>query len=387
MTGKESDTDRLSDLPDQLLLHILQFMMTKHSAQTCILSKRWQNLWKSLTNIKLYHLDRYNNGVIFDKFVSQFLSGRDNNILLHSISYVNGCITYPFSYETNIPVKIMEYAASHDVQELKINCQSDHLSNLIELPPSIFNCTSLTSLTLCLWDRSKPNIKMFPKSLNLPALKTLKLSCFTFFPSDDGYAEPFSTCNMLSKLAIFACSLQDDAQGLCISNSKLSNLAIGTLSPSNIRQVILCTPKLTSLTINGNPPTFPAPYTYNLTLLEELRFDCWCGKLSTMRENIMISWLRLLAKVKIMTLSTLILESMVNALKNNGSMRVQLPSFVKLKSLKVELPQSLKICDNDEIVREMVTYLLQNSPPPATFIISKEVDQTCDDCMFIGFFI
>jgi hypothetical protein len=232
---------------------------------------------------------------------------------------------------------------------------------------------------------------------------------------------------MLSKLAIFACSLQDDAQGLCISNSKLSNLAIGTLSPtSNIREVILCTPKLTSLTINGNPPTFPAPYTYNLTLLEELKFDCWCGKLSTMRENIMISWLRLLAKVKIMTLSTLILESMVNvsyfsifsplhifyyviciyfniynsvyfyvciynmnmqALKNNGSMRVQLPSFVKLKSLKVELPQSLKICDNDEIVREMVTYLLQNSPPPATFIISKQVHQTCDDCMFIGFFI
>jgi hypothetical protein len=77
----------------------------------------------------------------------------------------------------------------------------------------------------------------------------------------------------------------------------------------------------------------------------------------------------------------------MQALKNNGSMRVQLPSFVKLKSLKVELPQSLKICDNDEIVREMVIYLLQNSPPPATFIISKQVDQTCDDCMFIGFFI
>jgi hypothetical protein len=151
---------------------------------------------------------------------------------------------------------------------------------------------------------------MFPKTLNLPALKTLKLVCFTFFTSDNGYAEPFSTCNMLSKLVIMSCRLQDDAQGLCISNSKVSNLAIGTLSHSNIHKVILCTPKLTSLTINGTPPIFPAPYTYNLTLLEELKFDCRFG--DTMGEDILISWLYLLAKVKIMTLSTLILESMVN---------------------------------------------------------------------------
>ncbi|KAK2425180.1 F-box/FBD/LRR-repeat protein [Trifolium repens] len=299
MTGKESDMDGLSDLPDHLLLHILQFMNAKYSVQTCILSKRWQNLWKILTNIELYHLDRYNNGVIFDKFVSRFLSGRDNFIPLHSISYVNGCMNYPFPPETNIPVEIMEYAASHDVQELEINCQSDHISNLLELPPSIFNCTYLTSLTLCLWDVSKPNIKMFPKSLNLPALKTLKLVCFTFFTSDNGYAEPFSTCYMLNKLAIMCCQLEDDAQGLCISNSKVSNLAIGTLSHSNIHKVILCTPKLTSLTINGTPPIFPAPYTYNLTLLEELKFDCRFG--DTMGEDILISWLYLLAKVKIMT--------------------------------------------------------------------------------------
>jgi hypothetical protein len=115
---------------------------------------------------------------------------------------------------------------------------------------------------------------------------------------------------MLSKLAIMSCRLQDDAQGLCISNSKVSNLAIGTLSHSNIHKVILCTPKLTSLTINGTPPIFPAPYTYNLTLLEELKFDCRFG--DTMGEDILISWLYLLAKVKIMTLNFNILELMVN---------------------------------------------------------------------------
>jgi hypothetical protein len=152
---------------------------------------------------------------------------------------------------------------------------------------------------------------MFPKTLNLPALKTLKLSCFTFFTSDNGYAEPFSTCYMLSKLAIFKCILQDDAQGICISNSEVSNLAIGSFYPlSKIYKVILCTPKLTSLTIKDISTTFPAPDTCNLTLLEELKFECMHG--STMGEHILIDWLHLIAKVNIMTLNFEFLQLIVN---------------------------------------------------------------------------
>jgi hypothetical protein len=93
-TQMKSDTDRLSVLPDHLLLHILHFMTTKQFVRTCVLSKRWKNLWKCLTDIELHHIDRY-NGVIFDKFVSQFLSSRENSIPLHSISYANGCMNYP----------------------------------------------------------------------------------------------------------------------------------------------------------------------------------------------------------------------------------------------------------------------------------------------------
>ncbi|WJX74470.1 hypothetical protein P8452_58119 [Trifolium repens] len=102
-----------------------------------------------------------------------------------------------------------------------------------------------------------------------------------------------------------------------------------------------------------------------------------------MGEDIFIGWLHLIAKVKMMTLSFTFLKLMVDALKNNGSMRTQLPNFVKLKSLKVvSYPW---ICDDR--VREMVTYLLQNSPPPATFVISQDADLTYDGCVFIGFLI
>jgi hypothetical protein len=154
---------------------------------------------------------------------------------------------------------------------------------------------------------------MFPKSLNLPALKTLRLVHLTFFTGDNGYAEPFSTCNMLSSLIIFDCYLQDDAQGLCISNSKVSSLtmAMFLLDYRNTYKVMFCTPKLTSLTINGTNPSFPAPFAYNLTLLEELNFD-YCPVFNLMREDILISWLHLLAKVKIMTLNFHILDRIVN---------------------------------------------------------------------------
>ena len=48
--------DRLSDLPNCVILHILSFLDTKHAVQTCILSKRWNNLWKNLPTLILNSL-------------------------------------------------------------------------------------------------------------------------------------------------------------------------------------------------------------------------------------------------------------------------------------------------------------------------------------------
>ncbi|GKU97868.1 hypothetical protein SLEP1_g10947 [Rubroshorea leprosula] len=46
---KNTQLDRLSDLPDDLIQHILSFLDTKYAVQTCVLSKRWVNLWSDLT--------------------------------------------------------------------------------------------------------------------------------------------------------------------------------------------------------------------------------------------------------------------------------------------------------------------------------------------------
>uniref|UniRef100_A0A803R4K9 F-box domain-containing protein n=1 Tax=Cannabis sativa TaxID=3483 RepID=A0A803R4K9_CANSA len=41
------DDDRISKLPDSVIIHILSFLPTEDVVQTCILSKRWKLIWLS----------------------------------------------------------------------------------------------------------------------------------------------------------------------------------------------------------------------------------------------------------------------------------------------------------------------------------------------------
>jgi len=116
---------------------------------------------------------------------------------------------------------------------------------------------------------------MFPKSLNLPALKTLHLENLCFTTSDNGCVEPFSTCNKLSTLVIRGWFLQDDQQTLSISNYNVSSLTIDNIhmnKEADNYKVVFCTPKLTSLTIKVHPTTFPAPSACHLPFIEEVNY-------------------------------------------------------------------------------------------------------------------
>jgi hypothetical protein len=69
----DENKDILSNLPECVLLHILSFLSTKHTVQTCILSIRWKNLWKRVPAFVInYSQIRLRS--CFEKFVSQFFS-------------------------------------------------------------------------------------------------------------------------------------------------------------------------------------------------------------------------------------------------------------------------------------------------------------------------
>jgi len=209
--------DFISDLTDSVLLHILSFLNAIQAVQTCVLSKRWIVLWKSLPTITL-RSSYFRPRKSFDEFLYQIFSLRDGSTAIHTLDL------YRRHYmKRSLLRKIIEYAVSHNVQHLRI----DYTCHIEKFPSCLFSCHTLKSLNLSglLYDTFINHKPVFRNSLNLPSLTNLSLKYFAFARSDNGCVEPFSTFKMLNSLIIDCCIVLD-AQNLCISSTKLVNLSI-----------------------------------------------------------------------------------------------------------------------------------------------------------------
>lgn len=212
--------DRLSELADCLLIHILSFLNAKEAVQTCILSKRWINLWKTLSTLTLSTM-QFSTLESFQQFMSMFLSLRDHSTDIHTLSLHRSHFVSHDLY-----VKIIEYAFSHNVQHFRIN-----YATIQHFPSCFFSSHTLTSLSL-----AGVNFMIFPRwqqiftdsrSFNFPALTTLSLKHLAFCCNDDGCVDPFSAFNKLNTLIIDQCVLMgDNAKKLRISCTNLVRLTI-----------------------------------------------------------------------------------------------------------------------------------------------------------------
>ncbi|XP_047961807.1 putative F-box/LRR-repeat protein At3g18150 [Salvia hispanica] len=81
-TLKRKKEDRISEQPDDILLHILSLIDTAEAVRASILSKRWKHLRPSLHNIRL-NLHGAVSRHRVPRFVSQFLSHRNTAAPLH----------------------------------------------------------------------------------------------------------------------------------------------------------------------------------------------------------------------------------------------------------------------------------------------------------------
>lgn len=93
--------DRISGLPDKILHHIMSFLNARQAVQTCVLSRRWRNLWRTMPCINAdfdefdfiaYQGDDedYNDEVAFKRFVNQMLELRDPTAMIDTfwLSYI-----------------------------------------------------------------------------------------------------------------------------------------------------------------------------------------------------------------------------------------------------------------------------------------------------------
>ncbi|KDP33224.1 hypothetical protein JCGZ_12746 [Jatropha curcas] len=184
--------DRISELPDSLLHHILSFLNAMEVVRTSVLSKRWRYLWTSVPSLEFSDQMIKTNVEgcklpFFTNFVNQFLLRRDfspiDKFIIRSYLNVKAIAVESF----------ISYAVKLGVQQLDIDCFFPTQEGPIELPPFSFSCDSITTLKLNFHE----GLFVMPASLGLPSLKTLHLVDFGNF---DGNV--LSTCPNLETLIL-----------------------------------------------------------------------------------------------------------------------------------------------------------------------------------------
>jgi len=302
-SGREDEKDRISNLPEAVLLHVMNFMNARDVVRTCVLSKRWKNLWKQVTTLSFSSSGKI---LFYNKFVPQFLSNRDASTSLIDLDIR----AYGFKAPKLI-TGIVKYAARHNAKHLKITTEYNFRAIPNPFIPLIFSCHSLTSLVLTTCTGVLP--LELPKSLLLPTLKTLHLTNVRFAAIDDHCVQPFSACSVLNTLGMEGYSFCNNADTLCITNSnlsilKISNSVVYNPYPRTFKhKIILSTPNLASITIGDNIifSDHQLTSTSGLPFLEEVNVKILS---SPMDYSVVAGWLQVLSHAKRLTLSFRILN-------------------------------------------------------------------------------
>lgn len=156
------EEDRLSKLADELLHQILCDHDTRVVVQTCVLSKRWVNVWTTLPCLNFGPLYYAHN------FVTNFLNYRDPYSVLSTLNIDCYCLHHTLGF------KILHYALSHNVQILRISNEDYLLTTCMN---SIFIKT--LHLTSCRG--------VNPMDWNLPNLNSLCFEHVTFGKQISGF--------------------------------------------------------------------------------------------------------------------------------------------------------------------------------------------------------
>ncbi|KAI3867069.1 hypothetical protein MKX03_007346, partial [Papaver bracteatum] len=238
------DYDRLSNLPESLIHHILSLIDMKYSVQTSVLSKRWRYMWTPLRTLSMnydYSTHRNLHGDVDDYmyFVERVLMLRDNACDIQKFHLICHKYLAPFT-EINFPLDTwMLGAVRRNVQDLLLDLPLPEESML---PPCIFTCKSLTKLVLCC-DSYNQAMVTLPKSFDLPNLKSLKLKGLTIYDID--LTNKFlSSCPVLESLAITRSSL--DLTDINTPNLKYLTLKHNEYNTITGKKVRFYAPLLTS---------------------------------------------------------------------------------------------------------------------------------------------
>ncbi|TXG46603.1 hypothetical protein EZV62_027903 [Acer yangbiense] len=121
------EIDRLSNLPDPIIHHILSLMNTKYAVQTCVLPKKWRYHWTHICSLNLKFIFKTIGD--FGHFVHKVFHRRKRYPLSSIKFHLN-------DYKSPSLAKIVsDYALSKSLEEFD--------TNLTVFPPSLYQCQNL----------------------------------------------------------------------------------------------------------------------------------------------------------------------------------------------------------------------------------------------------
>lgn len=219
----KANEDKISDLPDCIVHHILSMLPTKDVVSTCLLSKRWKYLWTSVPNIDFDDSSLYPSEVNdWDTVkLTCFMNFVEKVLFLHDDSNMEKFrLSCRVCFDASRIHAWVSAAMKHKAQELDL-CL--FVETPFALPPKVFVSEFLTVVKIAM-----NCVLELPTCISFPQLKTLHLALVTFL-DDDSTQKLLSSCPVLQDLSILDCEWM------------------------NLKHIVVSIPTLTSLTMDDLP--------------------------------------------------------------------------------------------------------------------------------------
>lgn len=209
---EEEEIDRISDLPEPILHHILKLIPFNQVAQTCVLSKRWEQVWRTYPNFIIddYTIDnavlnscsssQFRNRAkkrirVFD-CVEQALRNRNNQSI--TLESLNIDTVLCRRREAGYVNRIIGYAIGSNVKRLTFNFE-DSAANYY-VPETVFSGSSIEVLEL-----QHCHVRLCRTIVvsKLPSL--IKLNMSEVDIDDHGLKTVLAGCPLLEELYVSSC--------------------------------------------------------------------------------------------------------------------------------------------------------------------------------------
>ncbi|KAM6570524.1 hypothetical protein CsatB_018509 [Cannabis sativa] len=187
MMVEEDEEDRISKLPDAIIVHILSFLPTKDVVRTCLISNRWKLIWYLVPKLSFSNTESHFQEEFFN-FVDKCLEHRERGKHIIPESTVTSFELQMEFYETSLVGcldKWLTFAVDNKVQEIKLCLAVERCKNYLihvkyySLPKTLV----LKARYLTILELNKVELDS-RYSFSFPSLKSLSLRLVQFADND-----------------------------------------------------------------------------------------------------------------------------------------------------------------------------------------------------------